>query len=65
MTTHLKYMISDPSVDNHLVAFMNLLTFNQGNKAVYSHSKKLLEDTKINMPRFLQHCQYLAENYLH
>ncbi len=65
MTTHLKYMNRDPSVNNHLLAFMNILTFNQCNRTVYSHSKKMLENTKINMPHFLQHCQHLAENYLH
>ena len=28
------------------------------NKVVYSHSKELLEGIKINMPKFLNHCQH-------
>ena len=57
-TRHLRFMNRTPPDNNDALAFMNLITFSQCNKAVYSHSKERLEETKINMPRFLNHCQH-------
>ena len=57
-TRHLKFMNRTPRDNNDILAFMNLITFSQCNKAVYSHSKELLGGVKINMPKFLQHCQH-------
>ena len=56
-TRHLRFMNRPPRDNNDILAFMNLITFSQCNKAVYSHSKDLLKGTKINMPKFLNHCQ--------
>lgn len=56
-TRHLRFMNRPPSDNNDALAFMNLVTFSQCNKAVYSHSKELLKGTKIDMPKFLDHCQ--------
>lgn len=56
-TRHLRYMNRIPRDNNDILAFMNLITFSHCNKVAYSHSKELLEGTKINMPKFLQHCQ--------
>ena len=57
-TRHLKYMNRIPRNNNDILAFMNLITFSQCNKVVYSHSKQLLEGVKIDMPRFQNHCQH-------
>ena len=56
-TRHLRFINRTPRDNNDILVFMNLITFSQCNKIVYSHSKGLLEDTKINMPKFLNHCQ--------
>ena len=56
-TRHLRFINHTPRDNNDILVFMNLITFSQCNKVVYSHSKELLEGTKINMPRFLNHCQ--------
>ncbi|MCY3743580.1 MAG: DUF4238 domain-containing protein [Candidatus Poribacteria bacterium] len=56
-TRHLRYMNRTPRDNNDILAFMNLITFSQCNKVVYSHSKELLKSTKINLPKFLNHCQ--------
>ena len=56
-TRHLKFMNRTPRDNNDILAFMSLITFSQCNKVVYSHSKELLEGTKINMSKFLNHCQ--------
>ena len=56
-TRHLRFMNRTPSDNNDILVFMNLITFSHCNKVVYSDSKELLEGTKINMPRFLNHCQ--------
>ena len=56
-TRHLRFMNRTPRDNNDILAFMNLITFSQCNKVVYSHSKDLLNFTKIDMPKFLQHCQ--------
>lgn len=56
-TRHLRFMNRTPRDNNDILAFMNLITFSQCNKAVYSHSKELLGGTKTNMPKFLKHCQ--------
>ena len=56
-TRHLRYMNRTPRDNNDILAFMNLITFSQCNKVVYSHSKELLKGTKINLPCFLNHCQ--------
>ena len=57
-TRHLRFMNRTPRDNNDILAFMNLVTFGQCNQVVYSHSKKLLAGTKINLPKFLQHCQH-------
>ena len=56
-TRHLRYMNRTPRDNNDILAFMNLITFSQCNKVVYSHSKELLKSTKIDLPKFLNHCQ--------
>ena len=56
-TRHLRYMNRIPRNNNDILVFMNLITFSQCNKNVYSHSKDLLKFTKIDMPKFLNHCQ--------
>ena len=56
-TRHLKYMNRTPRDNNDILAFMNLITFSQCNKVVYSHSKDLLAGTKIDLPNFLKHCE--------
>lgn len=56
-TRHLRYMNRTPRDNNDILAFMNLVAFGQCNKVVYSHSKELLKSTKINLPKFLNHCQ--------
>ena len=56
-TRYLRFMNHTPRDNNDILVFMNLITFSQCNKVVYSHSKELLEGTKINMPRFLEHCE--------
>ena len=56
-TRHLRFMNRTLRDNNDILAFMNLITFSQCNKVVYSHSKELLEGTKIDMPKFLQHCE--------
>ena len=57
-TRHLRFMNRTQRDNNDILAFMNLITFSQCNKVVYSHSKELLEGTKIDMPKFLQHCEH-------
>ncbi len=56
-TRHLRFMNRPRPDNNDFLAFMNLITFSQCNKVVYSHSKELLAGTKIDMPKFLQHCE--------
>ena len=56
-TRHLRFMNRPQNDNNDIMAFMNLITLSQCNKVVYSHSKGVLEAVKVNMPRFLEHCQ--------
>ena len=56
-TRYLRFMNRTPRNNSDILGFMNLITFSQCNKAVYSHSKELLECTKSDMPKFLNHCQ--------
>ena len=56
-TRHLRFMNRPQNDNNDVIAFMNLITLSQCNKVVYSHSKGILEAVKVNMPRFIEHCQ--------
>ena len=56
-TRHLKFMNRPKPNNNDIDAFMNLITFSQCNKVVYSHSKGILEATKFNMLKFREHCE--------
>lgn len=56
-TRHLRFMNRTPRDNNDILAFINLITFSQCNRFTYSHSKELLKGAKINMPKFLNHCQ--------
>ena len=49
--------INVPKNDIRTIGFLNLITFNQCNKAVYSHSKEHLENSKTNMHKFLDYCK--------
>ncbi len=53
--THARYM-EEPKNNNRLVGFLNLITFSQCNKAVYSDSKLRLEETNKNMCSFRDYC---------
>ena len=41
---------------NMFIEFINLMTFYQCNKAIYSHSKELLMNIKASIPSFLDYC---------
>lgn len=56
-TRHLKFINRAQSYNNDILAFMNLLTFSQCSKVVYSHCKRILESTKVDMPKFLKYCE--------
>ena len=56
-TRHLKFMNRRQPNNNDILGFMNLVTFSQCNKVVYSHSKGILEVTKSDMPKFREHCE--------
>lgn len=39
-----------------IIEFVNLVTFHQRNRAVYSHSKELLMNVKASIPSFVNYC---------
>ena len=53
--THARY-IEEPKDNVRLAGFLNLITFSQCNKAVYSHWKLRLEETNKNMHSFQDYC---------
>lgn len=38
------------------IEFLNIMTYNQANKTVYSHSKELLKETSLNMSSYRDYC---------
>ena len=52
-----KYMDRPQVKKDNIISTVNLVVYNQCNRAVYSCSKDELEITKINKPRFLNYCQ--------
>ena len=43
---------------NSSISTINLVIHSQCNRAVYSHSKDVLEVTKVNKPRFVRYCKH-------
>ena len=53
---HAKF-IGRPIRDINTMGFINLITFTHCNKAVYSHSKELLEVSKSDKHNFMDYCE--------
>ena len=53
-----RFMNRTPGKKDNSISTINLVIHDQCNRVVYSHSKDVLEITKINKPRFVRYCKH-------